>query len=455
MSETPWKPCDLRGVFPSVVSEDLFRRAGAAIGSEIAEGSRVVVGGDFRTSTPALKSALIDGLILNPLQVEDAGHAPTPVIYFHAARTRAAAVLIVTASHNPAEHNGLKWMCGEMPPSPEDIDRIRALVESNAPRGMRGCVETADPVPAYREWITARWRRLPASRVVLDAGNGAWSELGPQIFRTLGFKTVELHCETDGKFPNRAPDCARTANLSALRMAVREHGGLGIAWDGDGDRVAFVDEETVHATTDEISILFARRVLGAASQAENVACDIKLSDSVRREVISAGGIPLLERSGHAFMRARILSSNAILGLDACGHYFFREAGFRDDGLYSALFLLAMLNGEWTLAELRGGLPSIFSTPELRLPASLLAFLDVRDRLRSSFPGAQESEIDGTRLVLDDGVLLARESSTEPVVSLRIEGFSPGGYDRLVASCLAALPEAGTLLRRQIEEGSRA
>src|SRR5262249_59806465 len=128
-------------------------------------------------------------------------------IYFHAARTKAAAVLIVTASHNPAEHNGLKWMCGEMPPSGEDIDRIRVNVESCISDRVRGSVEFADPVPAYRDWITTRWRGLPASRVVLDAGNGAWSVLGPRIFRELGMKTVKLHCEPDGRFPNRAPDC--------------------------------------------------------------------------------------------------------------------------------------------------------------------------------------------------------------------------------------------------------
>jgi phosphomannomutase len=451
MSETPWKPCDLRGVYPNAVSEDLFRRVGAAIGSELAEGARVVVGGDFRISTPALKSALIEGLIVNPIRVEDVGHAPTPIIYFHAARTSAAAVLIVTASHNPAGHNGLKWMSGEMPPSPEDIQRIRERAESSGPHAVLGIVDRAEPIPAYRDMILDRWRGLRAGRVVLDAGNGAWSHLGPRLFRDLGIKTVELHCEPDGTFPNRAPDCARTANLSALRTAVREQGGIGIAWDGDGDRVAFVDEDSVHASTDEISILLARDVLAGASRAENVVCDIKLSDAVRREVLAAGGVPLLERSGHAFMRARILQSQAILGLDACGHYFFREAGFRDDGLYSALLTLSILRGQRTLAGLRAGLTPMFSTPELRVPASVLGFADVRDRLRAAFPSAQESDIDGARFMLSDGVLLARESSTEPVVSLRIEGFESASYDFLLNNCLAALPEANLLLREQIEE----
>ena len=436
---SPWKPCDLRGVFPSEVSEDLFERIGRAIGSEMAEGSLVVAGGDFRLSTPPLKSALINGLVSTGLRVMDVGQVPTPIVYFHASRVQAAAVFIVTASHNPAAHNGLKWMVGEMPPTPGDILRIRF---AEAFRPGCGSVEVADPAPAYLEWLTSRWWNSPACRVVLDPGNGAWSLLAPEVFRALGFDVTCLHCSSDGRFANRPPDCARTANLSALREAVVDQGAaLGIAWDGDGDRVAFVDETGAHASTDEISILLARHVLQSAAPSEPVVCDIKLSDAVRREVMRCGGFPMLERSGHAFMRSRLLSNRAILGLDACGHYFFREAGSRDDGLYSALYLVSMLGGA-SLAEMRATTGPMFSTPELRLPMSVLNFGTVRDRLRSTFPGAEESNIDGARLVLDEGVVLARESSTEAVVSLRIEGFSSGGYQKLVTHCLHVIARGG-------------
>ncbi|HYA18416.1 MAG TPA: hypothetical protein VEF06_13175, partial [Bryobacteraceae bacterium] len=205
----------------------------------------------------------------------------------------------------------------------------------------------------------------------------------------------------------------------------------------------------VHASTDEISILLVREVLGRSALPEKVICDIKLSDSVRREVVQFGGAPMLERSGHAFMRTALLGNDAALGLDACGHYFFRDAGSRDDGLYSALFMLGILKGERTLGELRRSIAPIFSTPELRLPAALLGFPAVQERLRGAFRGAQESHIDGLRLLLEDGVVLARESSTEPVVSLRIEGFSSEGYARLVSDSLKSLKEADALLRRQI------
>ncbi len=454
-ASSPWKPCDLRGVFPESVSEHLFEQVGKAIGSEVAEGGHVVVGGDFRLSTLALKSSLIRGLVSTGLHVMDVGQAPTPVVYFTSARLAAAAVFIVTASHNPAAHNGLKWMVGERPPTPADIQRIQSATLSGTFRQGRGTVEVLDPVPSYREWITSRWKHLRTARrtrVILDAGSGAWAQLAPQVFRDLDFDIVSLHGDPDGRFPHRSPDCARTKNLAALQAAVVDHGAtLGIAWDGDGDRVAFVDEHGVHASTDEVSILFARQVLKSAEPGGNVVCDIKLSDSVRREVLGAGGDALLERSGHAFMRGRLLASRALLGLDACGHYFFREGGSRDDGLYGALYMLGILGDERTLAELCQSIGPIFSTPELRLPSSILNYDVVRDRLHAEFPDAEQSNIDGTRLMLKDGVILARESSTEAVVSLRIEGFSSRGYSELVTRCLASLRDANNILLGQIGE----
>ena len=456
MSENPWKPCDIRGVFPFAISEDLFRSVGAAIGSEIPEAASVVVGGDFRVSTPALKEALTCGLVSTGLHVIDVGLVPTPVVYFHAGRLGASAVFIVTASHNPPAYNGLKWMAGGMPPAPADVERVRAAVASGSFRQGRGTVEVCSPVPAYREWIVSRWLAERPARlgpVVLDAGNGAWSLLAPAIFRELGFDVHCMHCTPDGSFPNRQPDCARTGNLTALRAAVADRrAALGIAWDGDGDRVAFVDEEGSHVTTDEISILLARRILTGTP--ENVVCDIKLSDRVRREVAHCGGTPLLERSGHSFMRSRLLSKDAILGLDACGHYFFREAGSRDDGMYSALFMAAMVADQGPLSDLRRAIDPIYSTPELRLPASVLGFGIVRERLLAAFPGADESVLDGSRLMMEEGVVLARESSTEPVISLRVEGFSEAGFAKLADVVLRSLPEAGVVLRHQVEHRGR-
>jgi phosphomannomutase len=454
---TAWKPCDLRGVYPDPLSEDLVFRVGLTLGRELEPGESVVVAGDFRLSTSALKHALVEGLRQSPVRVFDCGQVPTPLAYFQAAATGAGGVCIVTASHNPAAYNGLKWMIHGLPPLPADMDRIRASAEAASANGPRGSVETVDPAPAYRGWIESLWSGLDGRRfgpIVVDAGNGAWSLLGPELLRSLGFELVCLNCEPDGSFPNRPADCARTANLAALRKAVVECGAqLGIAWDGDGDRVAFVDEHGVHATTDEISILLARQLLQDGAAREPVVCDIKLSDAVRREVSRLGGEPLIERSGHAFMRHRLLTSGALLGLDACGHYFFREAGSRDDGLYSALFMIDMLGRGSSLGYLRGTTGPLFSTPELRIPEGVLDYAAVISRLRQVFREADELTIDGAKLVMKEGIVLARESSTEPVVSLRVEAFSRRDYEEIVAQCLSTLGEARELLRRQLQESA--
>jgi phosphomannomutase / phosphoglucomutase len=447
-----WKPCDLRGIYPEALSEDLLRRVGAALGCEMAPGETVVVAGDFRTSTPSLKHALIEGLLDGGLRVLDCGQVPTPLAYFQAGECQASGVCIVTASHNPASYNGLKWMVHGLPPLPADVARVRAAAENKMGRRLRGSVAAVDPAPAYRSWILSRWRPLEicAGPIVVDAGNGAWSRLGPQLLQELGFRVVCLFCEPDGAFPNRPADCARTANLGALRRAVVEHGArLGIAWDGDGDRAAFVDENGIHATTDEIAILLAREVLGRAAPGEPVVCDIKLSEAVLREVLRLGGRPLIERSGHAFMRHRLLTTQAVLGLDACGHYFFREAGSRDDGLYSGLFLLRMLGHERSLAAMRESAGPLYSTPELRIPESTLDYDTVIARLREAFREAEESSVDGARLEMQEGIILARASNTEPVVSLRVESFSERALRDLLARCLAVLGEAKDLLQPQI------
>jgi phosphomannomutase / phosphoglucomutase len=457
LARDAWKPCDLRGVYPHALNEDLLRRVGAALGCEMAPGEMVVVAGDFRTSTPSLKHALIEGLLDGGLRVLDCGQVPTPLAYFQAAECQASGVCIVTASHNPASYNGLKWMVHGLPPLPADVARVRAAAENKMGRRLRGSITAVDPAPVYRSWILSRWQPLDscAGPIVVDAGNGAWSRLGPQLLRELGFRVVCLFCEPDRAFPNRPADCARTANLGALRRAVVEHGArLGIAWDGDGDRVAFVDENGTHATTDEISILLAREVLGRAAPGDSVVCDIKLSEAVRREVLRLGSRPLIERSGHAFMRHRLLTARAVLGLDACGHYFFREAGSRDDGLYSALFLMRILGHERSLAAMRESAGPLYSTPELRIPESTLDYDTVLARLREAFREAEESSVDGARLELQEGIILARASSTEPVVSLRVEAFSEHGLEDLLARCLVTLGEVRELLLRQVGEAGK-
>jgi phosphomannomutase/phosphoglucomutase len=456
----PWKPCDLRGIYPDSVSPELFRDIGNAVGMMLAPRSRVVVAGDFRLSTPALKLALSEGLLQTGVTVLNAGQGPTPLAYFAASQVNADAVLIVTASHNPASYNGLKLMFGSAPMTPAQLSQIRAMIGAGRPSLRRGLSAEIDPLPNYMETMLRRWQCLNGGgsrRVVLDAGNGAWSEIAPEIFRRLGFDVTCISCAVDGSFPDRSPDCSRASNLTRLRRAVAERSNsIGIAWDGDGDRVAFVDEEGRFVSPDEIAILLANAVLeeriktGAAER--RIVVDIKCSDIVRRAILQKGGAALLERTGHAFLRSRMVAAQALLGLDACGHYFFQELNGGDDGLFAALFVLDLLHRSGqSLAELRRSLPPIFSMPELRIPTGLLPYGKAAEALTSAFPDATLMEIDGLRFVMEEGVVLVRESGTEPVLSLSIEGFNSANYEWILSQCLLSLPEADELIRQESRE----
>jgi phosphomannomutase/phosphoglucomutase len=440
-----WKACDLRGPAPSEVSPELFRRIGRAVAAALPPAARVLVAGDFRLSTPELKRALVAGL--GGLEVLDAGQIPTPVAYFAHKRFRTDGVLIVTASHNPPDHNGLKLMLGALPPLPEDFERLRRLAEE-AGSGPEGSSRPVDPVPAYRQWMEERWRGGPALRVVLDAGNGAWSRLGPEVFSSLGFDVAPLFCEIDGRFPNRAPDPARAENLSALCAEVKRSGAaLGIAWDGDGDRVAFADETGRVVRADEMAVLLARRLL---QPGDKMVYDIKLSDVVRRAAAGMGAVPLMERSGHSFIKRRMIEENGALGCEISGHYFYRELGGGDDGLFTALLVSRMVSEWGPLGELRKSVPPIFATPDLRIPAAEISYTELTARLRRLFPAARVSSLDGLRLETGQGFVLARQSVTEAAVTLRLEGFSRKDFEALRAQCLDALPEVARSIQEQSE-----
>ena len=450
----PWKACDIRGVFPDEVSPDLLRRVGAGVASTFPLHTRILIAGDFRESTPLLKAALAEGLLATGAHVVDAGQLPTPVAYFAHARWKTDAVLMVTASHNPATHNGLKLMLGELPPTPTELAELHRRVERGDFPESSGTIETIDPVPAYRNWVQGRWGNVAADsqlRVVLDAGNGAWAELAPQIFEVLGFSLHRLFCEIDGRFPHRSPDCARSGNLSALREQVKEtHADLGIAWDGDGDRVAFVDETGSVVPSDVISVLLARHLLRDNAGAK-VVYDIKMSDVVRRTVLESGGIPILERSGHTFLKRRMITDSCLFGCEVSGHYFFRELRGGDDGVFAALFLAELVSRSGSLHAMRESVAPVYATPDLRFPAVALPFAEIARRLRHIFATAKETTIDGLRLEMPEGSVLARESVTEPIVTMRIEGSSPEDLHRLVETCLRIFPEVLDKITEQIRQ----
>jgi phosphomannomutase/phosphoglucomutase len=449
-----WKAADLRGAYPAEISPELFTRIGAALGTTLVRRARVLVAGDFRLSTPALKDALCKGLVNAGANVLDAGQIPTPVAYFAARRHQPDAVLIVTASHNPPADNGLKLLLEGKPPTPAQLVQLRELTERGGFRSGHGSLTRVQPVLAYERFMHERWQHLDPAllpEVILDAGNGAWSEIAPRICAALRLQVRCISCEIDGNFPDRPSDCSRPANLRQLR----ELNAIGIAWDGDGDRVAAIDETGRAVSADELSMLMTRASFAsAAPQSGRVVIDLKLASSVEREVKRLGGAPLLEQTGHAFMRTRMIATEARLGLDACGHFFFGELAGADDGLFAALTLLDWIQrSQSSLSALRSSLPPTYSSPELRIPRALLSFDHAAQALLAAFPEASIDRLDGIRMSLHLGTILLRESGTEPMLSLRMEGLSAESYTALLARCLDTLPAARSIMQAQIDDHS--
>ena len=449
-----FKACDIRGVAGTEITPDLFQRIGRGIALMMADHRAIVVGGDLRVSTPELKAALIQGLCENGRRASDIGAVPTPVVYFAKAHLAAHACAVVTASHNRPEDNGLKFMLGELPVLPEDLKRLRTLVEgpkTDAPVGTRAtAMVRPDVVAAYEKWVASL--RLPidddrsakAGRLtaVVDAGNGAYAEIAPRVIEEMpGIQVDQLFCVPDGRFPNRSPNCALAESLSALSARAREvKADIGIAFDGDGDRVAFVDERGGVIPPDEMIVLFLR-ALGERIEGEKFVYDLKCSRIVAREAEGLGATPLMEKSGHAFIKRRMIAEHALFGGEVSGHYFHQELHGGDDGLVSAMLGIRLLRqSDRTLSALRRTVPQRFITDDIRLPCPAGRVEELLQRVRAAFPQERRLEIDGIRVSFPRGWGLLQASITEPKITLRFEGEDAASLREVINAFLGPIPE---------------
>jgi len=447
-----YKPCDIRGPV-SELSPALYRRWGQALGRRVAEGETFVVGGDVRRSTPEFKAALIDGLRDAGLRVLNLGVLPTPMVYFAKHHLQAAACAIVTASHNPPGINGLKWMIGEEPVLEWEVEALRRDAEAEAPLPARrsGSVERYDIAAEYTAWLpTIPYFDdvSPCSRVIFDPGNGCWSrraaEYALHVFPALHVEAI--HDDENGDFPHRSADVAKPEYLANLRAAVVERqADLGVAFDGDGDRVAFVDA-TGHALSAEEATWVLMLSFWQNIRDRGFVYDIKFSDRMAEEARALGGEPHMERSGHAFIRRRMLDEGALFGAEISGHYFYGDLDGGDDGLYSALRMIALLacTGE-TLAALRNTCPRIAMTPDLRLPCDAAMQAKLLDEVNTAFAEFPRTTIDGIRIDFPDGWALVRPSVTEAALTFRFEGNNTEALDRLLHEFRARVPAVGRVI----------
>ena len=433
---------DIRGIVGDTLTVDTVRRIGRAIGSE-AHGRGVqtlATGRDGRNSSPELQAALVAGLRESGRDVVDVGQVPTPLLYFAAVRLESASGVMVTGSHNPPDYNGLKIMLAGETLHSDAIQALKHRVETHDFVAGRGSLRTTGVIDDYirrvRDEIPAA-SGDEARTIVVDCGSGAAGAVAPRLFRELGHEVIELYCEVDGDFPGHHPDPSDPANLRELIATVREHGAdLGVAFDGDGDRLGVVDGAGTIIWPDRQMMLFARDVLSRQPGAE-IIFDVKCSGLLAEQIEKLGGRPVMWKTGHSFIKSRLRESGAPLAGEMSGHIFFADRwyGF-DDALYAASRLLQILVelGEPS-SQVFGELPAAKSTPELRVRVVEGAQARLVDALLAGnhFAGAKTTTIDGLRVDYPFGWGLARASNTEPCLVLRFEGVDDNALERITGS----------------------
>ncbi|MDI1239698.1 MAG: phosphomannomutase/phosphoglucomutase [Polaromonas sp.] len=464
-----FKAYDIRGVVPSTVNEPVAEALGRAFGSiALAQGEKAVaVGRDGRLSGPALSAALIRGLAASGVDVIDIGMATTPMLYF-AASTLASSGIQITGSHNPKDYNGFKMVLAGRAIYGEDIQALRRSMEAEgwAAPARAGSITPVNVLAAYRERIVADVKLTRPMKIVIDSGNGIAGASAPDIFRALGCEVTELFSEVDGTFPNHHPDPSKPENLKDL-ITVLQAGDaeLGLAFDGDGDRLGIVTRDGNNIYPDRQMMLFARDVLSRAPGGA-IVFDVKCSQRLAPEIEAAGGVPMMYRTGHSLIKAKMKEVNSPLGGEMSGHIFFKERWFGfDDGTYAGARLLEIVSRSPDAGALLNALPTSFSTPELNVACKegephtvvdalvSLAMEAMRDAgpapagpdpsgasaLREALnAGARISTIDGVRIDWADGFGLIRASNTTPVLVLRFEGRTPEALARIQADMLGLL-----------------
>lgn len=427
-----YKACDIRGRLGDELRVEHAARLGDAV--VLLKGPvPVLVAGDGRSSTPELKNRLVERLVRAGCRVFDLGAAPTPLFYFARSRLSVDVGVMVTASHNPASDNGFKITLGPLPVTEEDLQQLAGLMESSEspPATAGGSYQSLNLLPDYIDFLCSAAPSLEGVKVVVDCAGGMACLAAHPLWAATGAQVNFLLDQVDPFFSAHAPNPAEIKNLGLLQQEVRAQGAdLGVAYDGDADRVVFVDESGQPVTGDQAIVLFARDVLRGAP--ETVIYDQKCSRAVPEAVKALGGQAILERSGHTYIKRAFLQRAAAYAGEMSGHHFFREIQ-GDDGLYASLRFARLLQASGLpLSALAAGVPSYPITPDIRVPMSADEIDRVLEVLRTGLVAeASVSQLDGLRIEFADGWGLVRRSVTESVLTLRFEGAHPAALQRIL------------------------
>ncbi|WP_269724263.1 phosphomannomutase/phosphoglucomutase [Nitrosococcus watsonii] len=431
-----FKAYDIRGVVGKTLTPESVYEIGRAIGSEARAQSQqnIIVGRDGRLSGPELAHKLIEGLRATGCDVVDIGVVPTPLLYFAAQYLSTGSGVMLTGSHNPPDYNGMKIMLRGETLALEAIQALRRRIEAEDYTRGAGDLQTVDVVPDYIERVTSDVKLTRPLKIVVDCGNGAAGEVAPRLFRALGSEVSELYCEIDGQFPHHHPDPSQAENLEDLIAKVKATGAdLGLAFDGDGDRLGVIDSQGHIIWPDRQLMLYAMDVLSRHPGA-TILYDIKCSRHLDQVITEYGGSPLMWKTGHSLIKAKMRETGALLAGEMSGHLFFKERWFGfDDALYAGARLLEILAADTrSSGEIFAALPNGVSTPELRIEMAEGEHFQFMEKLlhQAEFPEAAVTTIDGLRVDFEEGWGLVRPSNTTPCLVLRFEANDAEALERI-------------------------
>ncbi len=439
-----FKAYDIRGIVPSTVTEQVAEGIGKAFGTiaRLEGESSVAVGRDGRLSGPSLSAALVRGLASAGLDVVDVGMVTTPMLYF-AANTLCTSGIQVTGSHNPKDYNGFKMVMRGRAIYGEEIQAIRRMVESESwLEKAAGNITNVNVFAPYRDRIVGDIKLARPLKIVVDSGNGIAGASAPAILRAIGCEVIELFSEVDGNFPSHHPDPSKPENLRDLIAALKNSDAeLGLAFDGDGDRLGIVTKQGNNIYPDRQMVLFARDVLSRVPGGQ-IVYDVKCSQRLAPAIEAAGGKAVMYKTGHSLIKAKMKEINSPLGGEMSGHIFFKERWFGfDDGTYAGARLLEIVSKSPDANAVLDALPTSFSTPEMNVRVAegeAPALVAQAVALARFGVDAKINTIDGLRVDWPDGFGLIRASNTTPVLVLRFEGHTSEALHRIEADMLALL-----------------
>lgn len=433
---TIFKAYDIRGIVDTSLTEEAVYQIGLALGSEAQDRgeNHIYIGRDGRLSGPKLIKALAQGLLDSGCDVTDVGMVPTPVLYYAAYELGSGSGIMLTGSHNPPNYNGLKMVIGGTTLAGPDIQALHQRIKEKNLKSGEGKLESVDVVSDYIDRVISDVKLAKPLKVIVDCGNGVPGSVAPALLRSLGCDVTEMFCDVDGSFPNHHPDPSQPENLQDLKKSLADGDAyVGLAFDGDGDRLGVITPQGEVIWADRQMMLYANDIL-LRNPGGEIIFDIKCTTHLPKVIKAAGGKPTMWKTGHSFIKAKLKETGALLAGEMSGHIFFKERwyGF-DDALYTAARLLEILSKDGRPAtEIFGELPDSVNTPELKLDMEEGAHFELIERMlnNTNFHGAKLTTIDGVRADWEDGFGLARASNTTPCIVFRFEANNEQALERI-------------------------